>query len=198
MGSFSDDEKERMTKFALAGQRTVNWNLLNPTSMAPDMHKAQLAASDHAAARGATVVALTLPQPMTIRLNLVSGFIFDALPGWAEVIGKPLPERKAAFADPAVRAKLDAGAHSPEAGVLAALANWAFVDHRRGFRRGQQAVAGQDGRRARRRAGQDAAGRTARSLAVRGPAHLLRAADIRRRRRVLAHARRGLDRTRAP
>ena len=83
VGSFSEDEKERMTKFALAGERTVNWNLLNPSSLMPDMHKAQLAASDHAAARGATVVALTLPQPMTIRLNLVSGFIFDALPGWA-------------------------------------------------------------------------------------------------------------------
>jgi N-acyl-D-aspartate/D-glutamate deacylase len=124
VGSFSDDEKERMTKFALAGERTVNWNLLNPSSLMPDMHKAQLAASDHAAARGATVVALTLPQPMTIRLNLVSGFIFDALPGWAEVIGKPLPERKAAFADPAVRARLEAGARSPEAGVFAALANW--------------------------------------------------------------------------
>jgi N-acyl-D-aspartate/D-glutamate deacylase len=125
IGSFSEAEKERMTKFALAGKRTVNWNLLNPNSAMPEMHQAQLAASDHAAARGGRVVALTLPQPMTIRLNLVSGFIFDALPGWAEVIGKPLPERMAAFADPAVRAELDAGARSPEAGVFAAMANWA-------------------------------------------------------------------------
>ena len=124
VGSFTDDEKARMTTFALAGERTVNWNLLNPSSTVPDMHKAQLTASDHAAARGAKVVALTLPQPMKIRLNLISAFIFDALPGWPEVTGKPLPERKAALADPAVRAKLDAGARSPEAGVLAALANW--------------------------------------------------------------------------
>ena len=124
VGNFTEAEKERMTKFALAGQRAVNWNLLSPSSMMPELHKAQLAASDYAAERGATVIALTLPQPTKIRLNLVSGFVIDALPGWAEVIGKPLPERKAAFADPAVRAKLDAGAHSPEAGVLAALANW--------------------------------------------------------------------------
>jgi len=125
IGSFSEAEKERMTRFSLAGKRTVNWNLLNPSSAMPQLHRAQLAASDHASARGGRVVALTLPQPMKLRLNLVSGFIFDALPGWAEVIGKPLPERMQAFADPAVRARLDAGARSPEAGVFAAMANWA-------------------------------------------------------------------------
>ena len=124
VGNFTEAEKERMTKFALAGNRSVNWNLLSPNATMPELHRAQLAASDYAAARGATVIALTLPQPTKIRLNLVSGFVIDALPGWAEVIAKPLPERKAAFADPALRARLDAGAHSPEAGVLAALANW--------------------------------------------------------------------------
>jgi N-acyl-D-aspartate/D-glutamate deacylase len=70
------------------------------------------------------VVALTLPQPMTLRLNLVSGFVFDALPGWAAVIGKPLEERMQAFADPAIRAQLEAGARSPEAGVFATMTRW--------------------------------------------------------------------------
>jgi N-acyl-D-aspartate/D-glutamate deacylase len=124
IGTFSDAEKERMTRFALAGQRPVNWNLLNPNARMPEMHLGQLAASDYAAERGARVVALTLPQPMTLRLNLVSGFVFDALPGWAAVIGKPLPERMQALADPAVRAALEAGARSPEAGVFAAMARW--------------------------------------------------------------------------
>ena len=194
VGNFTEAEKERMTKFALAGQRAVNWNLLSPSSMMPELHKAQLAASDYAAERGATVIALTLPQPTKIRLNLVSGFVIDALPGWAEVIGKPLPERKAAFADPAVRAKLDAGAHSPEAGVLAALANWATWMIEETFEPANKPWQG-------RTVGELAAaqGKTPFDalldlVAVRGPAHLLRAADHRRRRRVLAHARRGLER----
>jgi N-acyl-D-aspartate/D-glutamate deacylase len=124
IGTFSDEEKERLTRFALAGQRPVNWNLLAPNAHMPAMHVNQLAASDHAAERGARVVALTLPQPMKLRLNLVSGFVFDALPGWAEVIGKPLPERKRALADPEVRSTLDAGAHSAGAGIFAAMTDW--------------------------------------------------------------------------
>ena len=124
VGVFTDADKERMSRFSLAGQRTVNWNLLNPNSRMPGMHQSQLAASDYASERGARVVALTLPQPMTLRLNLVSGFVLDALPGWAEVIGMPLPERMQALADPAVRARLAAGARSPEAGVFAAMTHW--------------------------------------------------------------------------
>jgi len=124
IGSFNDAEKERMTRFAQAGQRTVNWNLLNPNAAMPDMHRAQLTASDHAAQHGARVVALTLPQPMKLRLNLVSGFLLDALPGWAPVIGKPIPERMRDLADPAVRVVLEAGARSPEAGVFAAMMKW--------------------------------------------------------------------------
>ncbi|MFM7784066.1 MAG: amidohydrolase family protein, partial [Gammaproteobacteria bacterium] len=120
----SEAEKERMTRFSLAGGRPVNWHLLAPNARMPGMHVAQLAASDYAAERGGRVVALTLPQPMKLRINLVSGFIFDAFPGWARIIGMPLPERALALADSAVRAELAAGASSPEAGVFAAMMQW--------------------------------------------------------------------------
>jgi N-acyl-D-aspartate/D-glutamate deacylase len=124
LGSFSEEEKERMTRFSLAGQRPVNWNVMNPNSAQREMYHAQLAASDYAAARGARIVALTVPQPMTVRLNFVSGFLLDALPGWAEVVSLPMEERKRALADPAVRKRLDDGANSEAAGLLRALARW--------------------------------------------------------------------------
>jgi N-acyl-D-aspartate/D-glutamate deacylase len=47
---------------------------------------------------------------MEQRLTLRTGFIFDALPGWDAVIKLPLPERIAAFRDPATRAQLQRGA----------------------------------------------------------------------------------------
>lgn len=124
IGGFNEAERERMVQYSLAGQRAVNWNLLAPNSRMPDTHVAQLAASDLAASRGARVIALTLPQPMKLRLNLVSGFVFDALPGWAEVIGKALPERIAALSDPKVREALEAGSKSPAAGVFAQMTYW--------------------------------------------------------------------------
>ena len=124
IGSFSEAERERMVRYSLAGKRAVNWNLLAPNSRMPDAHAAQLAASDFAAERGARVIALTLPQPMKLRLNLVTGFVFDALPGWAEVIGKPIPERMAAFADPAIREALEAGSKSAAAGIFAQMTHW--------------------------------------------------------------------------
>jgi N-acyl-D-aspartate/D-glutamate deacylase len=61
---------------------------------------------------------------MTVRLNFVSGFVLDALPGWAEVIGLPIQERKRALADPAVRERMNQGATSEAAGVFRAIANW--------------------------------------------------------------------------
>jgi N-acyl-D-aspartate/D-glutamate deacylase len=124
VGEFSDEQKQLMTAMSLAANRPLNWNVLGVASYAPQMHESQLSASDYASERGARVVALTLPQTMTLRLNLVSGFIFDALPGWADVIGLPIEERKRALADPALRRRLDEGANSEEAGVFKFFAAW--------------------------------------------------------------------------
>jgi N-acyl-D-aspartate/D-glutamate deacylase len=77
-----------------------------------------------AAEAGGCVVALTLPQGMSIRLTFLSGMILDALPGWSELFGLPVPERIAALRDPDTRRRLDEGAHSPDAGIIGALARW--------------------------------------------------------------------------
>jgi N-acyl-D-aspartate/D-glutamate deacylase len=124
VGPFRDEDMELMTGMSLAAGRPLNWNVLTVVSYGRDAYLRQLAASDHAEARGARVVALTLPQVMTLRLNFVSGFVLDALPGWNDVLALPLPERRSALADPAVRERLERGARSEEAGVFRAIAVW--------------------------------------------------------------------------
>lgn len=124
VGNFEDEHKDLMAAMSLAANRPLNWNVLGVSSFSQEMTASQLSASDYARERGANVIALTLPQTMTLRLNLVSGFIFDALPGWSEVIGLPIEERKKAFADPEKRAELDRRANSEEAGVFKFFAAW--------------------------------------------------------------------------
>jgi len=124
VGAFEESHKEIMAAMSATANRPLNWNVLAVSSYNGDLYRGQLDASDYAARRGGRVIALTLPQSMTLRLNLTSGFIFDALPGWGEVIALPLPERKRRFADPAVRVELDRRANSEEAGFFRFFAAW--------------------------------------------------------------------------
>ncbi len=124
VGFFEEEHKALMTDMSVAANRPLNWNVLGVAAFNQDMAKNQLGASDYAAERGGRIVALTPSQVMSLRINLHSGFIFDAFPGWAEVVGLPLEARKQALADPEVRARLDAGANSDEAGALRAIAVW--------------------------------------------------------------------------
>ncbi len=140
LNGFTDDEVDLMTELALAAASPLNWNVLGVSATGD--HERQLAASTRAAARGATVVALTIPQSMRIRLSFLTGFVLDGLPGWADVLGRPVPERLRLLADPAVRARLDAGAHAPEAGVLSGLARWERFTVVEGFTPGTRAYEG--------------------------------------------------------
>ena len=124
IGEFSEEQMAQMASLSAAAQRSLNWNVMQPSSMSPDTHKQQLKASDYAAERGGKVIALTVPQAMHLRLNFVSGFVLDALPGWAEILGLPLERRKQALADPQTRARMNERAHSEEAGILRAIAVW--------------------------------------------------------------------------
>jgi N-acyl-D-aspartate/D-glutamate deacylase len=95
---------------SLVARRPLNWNVLQIGAGRADDVRGDLAAAEHAHTMGAIVRGLTLPGLMEQRLTLRTGFIFDALPGWDSVIKLPLPERIAAFRDPAVRAQLQRGA----------------------------------------------------------------------------------------
>ena len=124
INGFTDEEVALLADLSATARRPLNWNVLGVSRLNPDGHLHQLAASDVAAARGGRVVALCLPHTMRMRLSFLTGTVLDGLPGWRDVLSLPIPERTRALADPAVRARLAAGAASPEAGMLGALADW--------------------------------------------------------------------------
>jgi N-acyl-D-aspartate/D-glutamate deacylase len=124
VGAFQDEHMDLMASLSLAANRPLNWNLLAVTSQNPDAAADQLRASDYAAERGATVVALAVADPVEVRLNFLSGFIFDALPGWSATMSLPPVEKMKALRDPDERRRLREGAASPDAGMLRAMTNW--------------------------------------------------------------------------
>jgi len=124
LNGFTTEEVDFLATMSLLADRPVNWNVLGVSAMNPDNAWNQLAAGSAAAARGATVVALTLPHTMQLRLSFEHGAILDGLPGWREVFALPPDERMAALSDPETRRRLDAGSQSEEAGILRHLAVW--------------------------------------------------------------------------
>ncbi|MBM3659355.1 MAG: amidohydrolase family protein [Actinobacteria bacterium] len=138
INGFTAEDVDLMASMALAAGRPLNWNVL--PVITGGNHDHQLDASTQAAERGATVVALTLPQGTRIRLSFLSGFVLDGLPGWRETFALDVPERLAALTDPHVRRRLAEGARSPDAGLLRNLARWdrfevceTFSDENRGL-----------------------------------------------------------------
>jgi N-acyl-D-aspartate/D-glutamate deacylase len=124
LNGFTDEEIDFLTQMSLLADRPVNWNVLGVSAMNPDGAASQLAAGTAAAERGATVVALTLPHTMQIRLSFEHGAILDGLPGWREVFALPVEERMVVLSDPEMRRRLNAGSQSDEAGILRHLAVW--------------------------------------------------------------------------
>ncbi|HEX4433512.1 MAG TPA: amidohydrolase family protein [Acidimicrobiales bacterium] len=124
LNGFTEADIDFLSTMSLLADRPVNWNVLGVSAMNPDGAWGQLAAGSAAAERGATVLALTLPHTMQLRLSFEHGAILDGLPGWREVFALPPTERMAALSDPATRRRLDAGAQSDEAGILRHLAVW--------------------------------------------------------------------------
>jgi N-acyl-D-aspartate/D-glutamate deacylase len=69
------------------------------------------------------VLALTLPDTLRARINFLSGFVLDILPGWAKVMALPPSEKLAMLRDPSQRAELDRLAQSTP-GLQRAIGNW--------------------------------------------------------------------------
>ncbi|MGI9324767.1 MAG: N-acyl-D-amino-acid deacylase family protein [Pseudomonadales bacterium] len=120
VGFFSDEIKQLMSDLSTAAQRPLNWNVLAAGDAA--LMENQLSATDVARQNGGEVLALTVPQPITLRINLYGGFVFDAFDGWAELFQMPVSERIEALRDPANRERLDRSAR--DKGPMRNLAVW--------------------------------------------------------------------------
>jgi N-acyl-D-aspartate/D-glutamate deacylase len=112
---FDPEVVELMADFSAAGQRPVNWNALavtgNDAEAAARRAEKMLHVSDLARERGGEVLALTIPCPPTIYVNLHNGIGFDSMPGlWRTIFRLPLEERVAQFASGDIRLQLLADA----------------------------------------------------------------------------------------
>jgi N-acyl-D-aspartate/D-glutamate deacylase len=105
---FTDDDIALMTDMSLAGRRSVNWNLLGVLG-GEEKIRNKMASADHAQARGARVIPLTLPDPQAMRLSFETGFVYDMLPGWGDVMTMPHADRVRSLRDPQVRRQLEDG-----------------------------------------------------------------------------------------
>lgn len=123
----NNEEVALMTKMSLTAKRPLNWNVFTIDSKERALYDNQIAALDKAAAQGARVVALTMPILVGMTISFLHRSPIYQLPGWNPVMTLPLAEKMQALRDPEIRAKLEAGSRSEEAGVFARLADWGNV-----------------------------------------------------------------------
>lgn len=108
---FSDELVALMTDLSLAAQAPLNWNLL---TIGPATDEASVAdrlrASDHAAAKGAAVVALTPPIPTQLRLNLRTSIVYHQDPTWSSLLGWSVDDCVRRLGDAGLRDRLEEAA----------------------------------------------------------------------------------------
>ena len=97
---------EALAELSLRIRRPVVWNTILHFWSNPGQWREQLEATARAFARGARAWANTNVRAFNNRFSLRSAGEFDEFPTWRGLMVGPLPERVAAFRDPAVRARL--------------------------------------------------------------------------------------------
>jgi N-acyl-D-aspartate/D-glutamate deacylase len=123
VGPIPPDRMQLMADMSLAADRPLNWNLLGSLA-SEEIYEQQLRASDLAAAQGAYVVALTLPDLMRMRAS----HLLPSLPGWGDVVGLDDAGRRAAVLDPEVRTRLRAGAAQAAERSMGVLGDFALME----------------------------------------------------------------------
>jgi N-acyl-D-aspartate/D-glutamate deacylase len=123
-GRFAEDQIDLMTAMSAAADRPINWNLLNVSRLIWEDCVQRLAASDFAAQRGGRIIALALPIANAMRLNFVSGFLFDSLPVFSQLFEMGPAERLRVLASPEARALLRRSVDTPEGRALYYLTDW--------------------------------------------------------------------------
>jgi N-acyl-D-aspartate/D-glutamate deacylase len=120
---FTDRHLDVMARMSAAAKRPLNWNLLTVSAMNGRSVEDRLAAGNVAREMGAKVVALTIPEPPRPRMSFLSGFVLDALAGWAKPMSLPVEEKLALFADPVRRRELEEQAEGTQ-GLIRGIAHW--------------------------------------------------------------------------
>ena len=123
VGPIPEKRMRLMADMSLAADRPLNWNLLGSLA-SEEIYEQQLEASDLAAASGAHVVALTLPDMMRMRAST----LLPGLPGWRPVTELDPEGRRAAIADPGTRAQLRAGAEKAARRSMGVLSDFALME----------------------------------------------------------------------
>jgi N-acyl-D-aspartate/D-glutamate deacylase len=122
VGQFEDYAPDLMTRMSLAANRPLNWNVLFVSAGNEAMAEHNLSASDYASERGATVLALTMPDAPSPRICFDNGFLLDTIPGWQKPMTLPHDEKKAMLASREGRAAL-VEASGGDTGLVG-IANW--------------------------------------------------------------------------
>ena len=120
---FTDRHLDMMARMSAAARRPLNWNLLTVNAMNGTSVEQRLAAGDLAREMGAKVVALTIPEAPRPRISFLSGFVLDALEGWAKPMSLPASEKLALLADLDRRRALEEQARGTQ-GLIRAIARW--------------------------------------------------------------------------
>jgi len=101
-----EGQADLLVDCSLAGGRSLNWNVLT-VGDGGDADRKRIASllqpSRIARQKGAEVLALTFASAQTLRVNFVSGFVFDSIPGWGPLFRLPLDRRLEALKDPFIR-----------------------------------------------------------------------------------------------
>ena len=100
------DRVERLANFSLLTGRPVIWNAILHSWADPENWRAMLAATEGAFRRGARAWANTNTRAFNDRFTLKDAQEFDEFPTWRALMLGPLEERRKAFRDPEVRARL--------------------------------------------------------------------------------------------
>jgi N-acyl-D-aspartate/D-glutamate deacylase len=105
----NSDERSLMVEMATRSGGVVHWNPLVYSEAFPDLYARTLEVSEEARAVGGRVVGVYNPGPAgPTRVDLRSGFLFESLPHWKEILRLSIDERCEALKRADVRRNLKA------------------------------------------------------------------------------------------
>lgn len=110
----TQEDRDLLEQMALVSGRPVNWLVHSHRWFAPDTWRSEQEWMRQAARRGAQLFGNTALQPGDRRVNYKRTTFFNGLETWRDIMKLPLGERKARFADPALRPTLRHAVDNPQ------------------------------------------------------------------------------------